>query len=60
MRTKKSLIEQINKFPDDAKFHAYQGKSELGIMVSYENNRKVGFIDCSEELEQEETQLFWW
>jgi hypothetical protein len=60
MRAKQSLIDEINKFPDDAKFHSYQGKSELGIMVSYDNHRKVGFIDCSEEKEQEETQLLWW
>jgi hypothetical protein len=57
MRTKQSLIDEINKFPDDAKFFAYEGEPGIGIVVNYPNLDQ-GFIHCSEGKKQDETQLF--
>jgi hypothetical protein len=61
MRTKQSLIDEINKFPDDAKFFAYEGEPGIGIVVNYPddgiNRRKQGFIYCQDDDDQKETKL---
>lgn len=46
MRTVKSLIEELQKFPEDAKCYAYEGEFS-GIVIQSENN-KQGVIYCYE------------
>lgn len=46
MKTVKKMIEELQKFPLDAKCYAYEGEaSGLGIVTA---DNKHGFIYCSE------------
>ena len=46
MKTVKKMIEELQKFPLDAKCYAYEGEvSGLGIVTA---DNKYGFIFCSE------------
>lgn len=49
MRTVKSLIEELKKFPDDAVCFAYEGEV-IGIVIERPGRRmqKQGVIYCSE------------
>jgi hypothetical protein len=44
MRTVKSLIEELTRFPDEALCHAYEGEI-TGIVVRYGSGE--GVIHCS-------------
>jgi hypothetical protein len=54
MRTVKSLIVELQKFPDDAVCYAYEGEV-TGIIIERQGHRleKQGFISCSETDELE-------
>lgn len=55
MRTVKSLIEELARFPDEALCHAYEGEI-IGIVVRLDG--REGVIHCSErEDAQQETVL---
>ncbi|WP_254964362.1 hypothetical protein [Cyanobium sp. Aljojuca 7A6] len=45
MRTLKSLIEELSRFPDDALCHAYEGEI-IGIVIRL--GGREGVIHCSE------------
>lgn len=45
MRTVKSLIEELSRFPDDALCHAYEGEV-IGVVVRH--GGREGVIHCSE------------
>jgi hypothetical protein len=45
MRTVKSLIEELSRFPDDALCHAYEGEV-IGIVIRY--GEREGVIHCGE------------
>jgi hypothetical protein len=54
MRTVKSLLEELARFPEEAVCHAYEGEI-IGIVVRY--YEREGVIHCSEgEGPEPETQ----
>lgn len=56
MRTVKSLIEELSRFPEEALCHAYEGEI-IGIVVRL--GEREGVIHCSErEGAEEETEPF--
>lgn len=56
MRTVKSLIEELTRFPEDALCHAYEGEV-IGIVVRHCG--REGVIHCGEhEGAEQETESF--
>lgn len=51
MKTVRKMIEELSKFPMDAKCYAYEGEV-IGLGISYGENS--GFIVCSESKKDED------
>lgn len=46
MRTVKSLIEELRKFPEDAECYAYEGEA-FGVVIQRKGYLDQGFVHCS-------------
>jgi len=55
MKTVKQLIDDLSKFPEDAKCYAYEGEV-IGIIVT--DGEQDGVIYCSESEDHEPTEFF--
>ena len=45
MRTIKSLIEELNKFPPNSRCYAYEGEI-TGVVILAKNSKELGYISC--------------
>lgn len=56
MRTVKSLIEELTRFPDEALCHAYEGEI-TGIVIRHDGGEGVIHCSAREEAEPETEPL---
>lgn len=55
MKTVAELIQELNKFPDDAECNAYEGEA-CGIVITHvtdDGTNRSGFIYCSDTNQDE-------
>jgi len=59
MKTVKELRIELNKFPDDAECHAYEGEA-IGVVVSSADGESSGFIYMTDSvmIPDKETSVF--